>query len=96
MASKTGRAARSATEALVILWEEEFFRGWKKMAPIEEVLAKRGNHFSTPELGMALKRAKHLTRGGKRGNYEYIQKYPYIIADKLKLTKKRKTNGSKQ
>jgi len=80
MANKTARAATSATEALKILWEENFFVGWKKIAPIEDVLAKRGNHFTDAELGMALKRAKYLTRRGKRRNYEYIQKYPYAVA----------------
>ncbi len=90
MANKTARAATSATEALKILWEENFFVGWKKVAPIEDVLAKRGNHFTDAELGMALKRAKHLTRRGKRRNYEYIQKYPYAVAaeeDAAKLGK---------
>jgi hypothetical protein len=47
-----------------------------------EKLDKKGNHFSDAELGMALMRANHLTRRGKRGSYEYIQKYPYI-ADKV-------------
>jgi len=28
---------------------------------------------------MALMRAKHLTRKGKVGHYEYIQKYPYAV-----------------
>jgi hypothetical protein len=68
MASKTGRPATGATYAIKILWEENFFVAWKKKAPIEEVLAKRGNHFSDAELGMALKRATHLTRRGKRGS----------------------------
>jgi hypothetical protein len=27
---------------------------------------------------MALLRAGHLTRRGKRGAYEYIQKYPFV------------------
>lgn len=80
MANKTARAARSATEALKILWEESFFVNWKKKNSVEAVLAKRGNHFSDAELGMALKRATHLTRKGKRGNYEYIQKYPHAVA----------------
>src|SRR4051812_16102892 len=80
MASKKGRAARSATEAMQILWEEDFFVGWKKKAAIEADFAKRGNNFNDAELGMALMRAKHLTRRGKRGNYEYIQKYPHAIA----------------
>lgn len=90
MANKTPRAARSATEALTILWEEQFFVGWKKMPSIVDVLGKRGNHFSVPELGMALKRAKHLTRKGKRGHYEYIQKYPYAVAGHDNVTMEKK------
>ncbi|MGH9957927.1 MAG: hypothetical protein ACREBC_12490 [Pyrinomonadaceae bacterium] len=96
MASKTARAAKSATEALKILWEECFFVGWKKKAPIEAVLSKRGNHFSDAELGMALKRAKHLTRKGKRGNYEYIQKYPYTVAAKQNAAKDEKPHARKR
>lgn len=78
MANRNARVAKTATEALKFLWGEHFFRSWKKKAPIVETLAKRGNNFSDPELGMALMRAKHLTRRGKRGNYEYIQKYPFV------------------
>ena len=90
MASSKLRAATTATEALKILWEDGFFLAWKKIAPIEQALEKRGNHFSDPELGMALKRAKHLTRRGKRRNYEYIQKYPFKIHEqKQSVGKKR-------
>ena len=96
MASKTTRAATSATEALKILWEEDFFLGWKKKAAIEAVLAKRGNHFSDAELGMALKRAKHLTRRGKRHNYEYIQKHPYAVAAQPDGKRNRKPNARKR
>jgi hypothetical protein len=90
MENKKSRAATTATGALKILWEEGFFHTWKKMASIEENLAKRGNHFSASELGMALKRAKHLTRRGKRRNYEYIQKYPFDIHPQEPSTKKKK------
>ena len=58
MGSKKVKAATTATEALKILWEESFFSDWRKFKAIESNLAKRGNHFSVPELGMALKRAK--------------------------------------
>jgi len=88
MANKKTKIAKTATEALKILWQDGFFRGWKKKAAIDESLGKRGNHFSDAELGMALKRAKHLTRKGKRGSYEYIQKYPFagveVAADTTK------------
>ena len=90
------RAATSATEALKILWEENFFHVWKKVGPIEDVLAKRGNHFTDAELGMALNRAKHLTRRGKRRHYEYIQKYPYAIAAPEDTQRDGKTHARKR
>ena len=80
MANK--KVAKTATKALLILWEEGFFKSWRKQAKIVDALANRGNNFASAELGMALKRAKHLTRRGKKGSYEYIQKYPFL-AQKL-------------
>jgi hypothetical protein len=77
MASKR-RVAKSATEGLKILWEEKFFRAWRKRDAVVAEFAKRDNHFPDAELGMALLRAAHLTRKGKRGSYEYIQKYPFV------------------
>lgn len=88
MANSRTKVAKTATEALKILWEEGFFRAWKKGAAIVSALAKRGNNFSAPELGMALKRARHLTRRGKRGNYEYIQKYPFVAEEPAAPRKK--------
>lgn len=79
MASKAGKAAKTATEALVVLWAEGFFRGSKKLGQIETTLAARGNHFSKPALAKALERAKHLTRRGKSGSFEYIQQYPHEL-----------------
>jgi hypothetical protein len=77
MASKN-RFAKSATDGLKILWEDKFFRTWKKMDAVIAEFAERENHFSDAELGMALKRAPHLVRRGKRRRYEYIQKFPYV------------------
>lgn len=48
------------------------------MGAIVQEFAKRDNHFSDAELGMALKRAAHLVRRGKRRAYEYIQKFPFV------------------
>jgi hypothetical protein len=90
MANRKMKIARTATQALSILWEEGFFKNWKKKAGIEEHLAKRGNNFSGPELGMALKRARHLTRRGKHGTYEYIQKHPFDVEDVARTTTKLK------
>jgi hypothetical protein len=77
MSAEHRRAGKTATEALKILWEEGLFTSWQKKRSINDSLDERGNHFSDAELGMALMRARHLTRRGKRGSYEYIQKYPY-------------------
>lgn len=90
MANRKSKIAKTATQALAILWEEGFLRAWKKRGVIEVHLAKRGNNFSGPELGMALKRAKHLTRKGKQGSYEYIQKHPFDAEDVAPATKKTK------
>lgn len=89
MANKKTRIAKTATEALKVLWEEGLFRSWKKLGVIEESLGKRGNHFSDAELGMALKRAKHLTRRGKRRSYEYIHKYPFFAERTTALKRKK-------
>ncbi|MEX0735385.1 MAG: hypothetical protein WDZ66_00835 [Steroidobacteraceae bacterium] len=90
MANRKSRIAKTATQALTILWEEGFLRAWKKSGAIEAHLAKRRNNFSGPELGMALKRAKHLTRKGKHGGYEYIQKHPFDAEDAAQAIKKTK------
>jgi len=87
MANRKSKIAKTATQALAILWEEGFLRAWKKSGAIEAHLAKRGNNVSAPELGMALKRARYLTRKGKQGSYEYIQKHPFDTGDVGHATK---------
>ena len=89
--AKKNKIAKTAPDALKILWQEAYFRTWRNQAAIVSKLAKRGNNFSAPELGMALKRAKHLTRKGKRGSYEYIQKYP-LVAEVRELPRKGRSN----
>jgi hypothetical protein len=96
MASKATRAAKTATEALKFLWEEDFFLAWQKKGTIDVSLAKRGNHFTDAELGMALMRANHLTRRGKRGAYEYIQKYPHAIHAHHPVTSAKKSRANKK
>jgi hypothetical protein len=90
MANRKSKIAKTAPQALTILWVEGFLRAWKKFGAIEAHLAQRGNHFSAPELGMALRRAKHLTRRGKHGSYEYIQKHPFDPEDITTAKKKRR------
>jgi hypothetical protein len=92
-ATMSRKIARTATEGLKHLWEESFFQSPKMKDPIVDAFAKRGNHFADAELGMALMRAPYLTRRGKRGSYEYIQKHPFIL-DEQETTGK--TKGGKK
>lgn len=82
MANNKKGIARTGTEALKMLWQEGFFRSWQTQSKIVAHLAKREHNFTGPELGMALMRAKHLTRKGSRGNYEYVQKHPFVVEEK--------------
>ncbi|HEY4480189.1 MAG TPA: hypothetical protein VJB58_01840 [Candidatus Paceibacterota bacterium] len=82
MRKGNNKIAKSAPDSLKLLWLKGFFKSWKKYAQVVKNLSDGGYNFSTPELGMALKRAKHLTRRGKRTNYEYIQKYPFTDNEK--------------
>ena len=75
---KTQLIATTATEGLKVVWKEKFFEKARRVPEVVENFAKRHHHFSDAELMMALKRAKYLTRRGKRRNYEYVQKHPYV------------------
>jgi hypothetical protein len=78
MANKNIKTTKTATEVLKILWEEGVFRNWVRISIVVEELARKGYHFPLTNVSKAMKRAKYLIRRGKRSNYEYIQKYPYI------------------
>jgi hypothetical protein len=67
----------SATDQALSLWEAGFFKSAKKLKDVDAKLATIGYNFGAPELAKALERASYLTRRGKRGAYEYIQKGPY-------------------
>ena len=64
------------TKAIEALWKEGFFKQAKTVEEIRKRLAADGFNFENPALMMALKRSKQLTRGGNKGGYTYIQKYP--------------------
>jgi len=70
--------APTATEGLKALWGEKFFEEYRKRGDVVASFSKIHHHFTDAELSMALKRASFLTRKGKKGSYEYIQKHPYI------------------
>ena len=67
----------SATDILPELWEAGAFKAARTIAEIIEELATREYHFTEAAVGMALMRAKFLTRLGKKGEYRYIQIGPF-------------------
>lgn len=75
------KVAKSAPDALKILWKEKILLKPKDVKTIESELEKRGYNFTDKNLMMALKTSKFLTRKGKAGNFTYVQKHPYIIED---------------
>lgn len=79
------RTANSATEALEILWHEGVFKSSHKFKEVSQILSKKGNNFSKPELSLAIRRANFLTRHGTRGFYEYIQRIPAISKEVEKI-----------
>lgn len=78
MSKGNNRTANSASGALEMLWQEGIFKTWYRLNQISQILGERGNHFSKPELALALRRASFLTRRGPRGSFEYIQRIPAI------------------
>lgn len=81
MLKENRKITKTATETLKILWEEGVFRKWMKIAAVVEELSKREYNFPLANVNMALQRASYLIHKGKRGSYEYIQKYPHIRED---------------
>jgi hypothetical protein len=93
MTNAAVKVARTATHALTMLWREGFLRNWQSKPKIVEHLAETEHHFERPELGMALKRAPYLSRRGKLGSYEYIQKYPYTAQEPAAVEKRSGKGG---
>lgn len=78
MSKENKKTAKSAAEAIRMLWQEGVFKSPHDFKKISKLLENRGNNFSKPELAKVLKLAKYLTRRGNRRSYEYIQKLPAI------------------
>jgi len=89
MLKENRKIVKTATEALKILWKEGAFRKWMRIAAVVEELSKKEYHFPLMNVNMALQRASYLTHKGKRGGYEYVQKYPYIMEEKTRFSKKK-------
>jgi hypothetical protein len=88
------------TVALKSLWNEKFFIVERTFDDIRSEISKQGCNPSDQSLWMALRRASYLSRLGKRGRYEFVQKFPskaVVLSDDVlpeKLTKALATPGA--
>lgn len=66
------------TPKLVIqsLWTKNFFRDGKTLKDVRDKLDESSIHFSDSAILMALRSASFLTRTGKKGSYNFAQKFP--------------------
>lgn len=72
------KVAKTAPNALKLLWEGKFFLELRDFKKIKSELSKMGYNFTDENLLMSLKNSKFLTRNGPKGNYSYVQKHPYV------------------
>jgi hypothetical protein len=77
---KETEIATKPSEAIRMLWKGKIFLKQKSLAEVMQELEKRGYNFSVQAIDMALKGSKYLTRKGSRGDYKYVQKYPFFEA----------------
>ena len=66
------------SEALKLLWKGKMFFRRKSLSEVQVELEKRGYNFTIQAVDMALKGAKFLTRRGRKGDFKYVQKYPFF------------------
>lgn len=83
------KIAKTAPDALNILWENKFFIKGKSQKEIEEELHKRGYNFGDATR-KALERAKFLLPEGKWRDKKFIQKHPYMGEEKNVKRKRNK------
>lgn len=70
------KIAKTAPDALKILWSEKFFMAGKNQKEVDEELHKKGYNFGDATR-KALERAGFLLVEGKHGGKKFIQKYPF-------------------
>jgi hypothetical protein len=92
MPNKQTHIAKTATQALKILWEEGFFRAWKKAATIVDHLAKRGNNFSAPELGMGVEKGEAVNSPREADQLRIYPKAPIRCRGVSSLPQKEDVN----
>lgn len=71
------KIAKTAPDALKILWRDKFFLKAKSQKDVEDELHKKGYNFGDAAR-KALGRANFLQRQGKHGEKKFLQKYNFI------------------
>ena len=71
------KIAKTAPDALKILWRDKFFLKAKSQKDVEDELHKKGYNFGDATR-KALGSANFLLRQGKRGEKKFLQKYNFI------------------
>ncbi|HJW20479.1 MAG TPA: hypothetical protein VJ571_07990 [Candidatus Nitrosotalea sp.] len=64
-------------DAIVLLYENEFFKEERKLLDVTTTLSKQGYNFNRNSVYMALEGADFLNKKGTRGSYKFVQKYPF-------------------
>jgi repressor of nif and glnA expression len=77
---KSTEIATKPSEAIRLLWKDKVFLKPLSLAEVMQELEKRGYNFTLQAIDMRLKGSKYLTRKGPKGDYKYVQKYPYFEA----------------
>jgi hypothetical protein len=75
---KDKEVATKPSEAVRLLWKGKLFLKPKSLPEVMKELEDRGYNFTLQAKDMALKGSKYLTRKGLRGEFTYVQKYPYF------------------
>ncbi|MBI2542990.1 MAG: hypothetical protein HYW24_02285 [Candidatus Aenigmarchaeota archaeon] len=75
------KIAKTAPDALKVLWEDKFFVTYRSQKETEGELTKREYNFGDA-LRKALVGSKFLLVTGSKGERRFIQKYPYVIEEK--------------
>lgn len=80
MSKENKKIAKTAPQLLKVLWQEDFFTNSKDSIEVKRELAKRGFHFPSSSLAVALIRITRkgfLTRRKKEKRWSYVQKQPF-------------------
>jgi hypothetical protein len=75
-AQVAGEVATKPSAAIELLYRRGYFKEPRRLGQIFANLRDEGYNFSRPSISMALKAAPFVAINGRRGEYEFVQKFP--------------------